>query len=216
MMKEITDMPYHEFIMMKLMEKVGLELFWAAWGGVYAAPTIGTPNPSATWVDVLDGFINLLQTEVTASAIPVVATGTLTSSNIVSKLELVGNELGGVTTDGTGVMFVSRKAYRLYAQSDNTVGRFISFRELDGPITLRGTGIKVIECPALDKAGKPNAIIATTMNNMFMGTDVLDSRNQIEIQKYERSIKVLIDGTWGSQIALVDKVNNPIVVNDQI
>lgn len=214
-MKTWEEVPFAEFIMQKIMERIGENVRQATWQGVY--------NASGTTVNAIcDGFITLATAGVAAGKIPTVATGGVTTSNVIAKLDEYPEALGDAFSTKKGYLHVPRKVFEMYTKADPTaVGRTMSLSEVPGAnnqnldaVYLRGTDIKVVKNHYLSHSDTASQIICTTENNLFCGTDTMGSFNQIRFQEENRSIKMLLDGKWGVQYALAHATHAPLIASD--
>ena len=214
-MKNWEDVPFAEYIMQKIMERVGENVRQASWQGVY--------NASGTAVnDICDGFSTLVAAGVAAGNIPTVATGGITTSNVIAKLDEYPEALGDAFSTKQGYLQVPRKVFEMYTKADPTaVGRMMSISEIPGgnpqnldAVYLRGTDIKVVKNPYLSHSDTASQIICTTENNLFCGTDTMSELNNIRFQEFDRGIKMLLDGKWGVQYALAHATHAPLIASD--
>lgn len=203
--KDPFDLPFEGFIMQYISEKVAENLHLkSVYAGTYNAS--GT-TPGAT----MDGFLKIIADEITATNIVPVATGVITSSNIIDKAEAVYDALGeaykGIPTE----MKVSpqlfdwynRKYRSLYGANNNYDGM------KQGRLLLDGTNCEIVRSPGL---GSSQRMICTAKENMVYGCDTADSFN-LEVQRENRSIKILGDFKAGVQFKEINA--NALAVNDQ-
>lgn len=206
--------PFHQFLMEKIVEKIKAELRKAIWKGVYNGAGTG-------WIDICDGFLKKIADDVTAAKIVEVTTGVVTSANAVASIEATVKGLGDEYQDRPGKCIVSPTIFDWYIKTDGTtIGRSITFNELSGgtnqggqaKVIIRGTNVELVKETAL---GTSQRIIAVTDENLFMGTDTVNDYNNIRVQEFERSIKLMVDGKIGTEYALANSDYRPISVNDQ-
>lgn len=214
-MKNWEDVPFAEYIMMKIMDRIQENIHRATYRGIY--------NASGTAVnDICDGYVKIITDLVAAGKVATVASGTIDTSNVISKLDEYAEALGDAYAAGKGYIHVPRKVFEMYTKADPTaVGRTMSISEVPGTngsnldsVYLRGTDIKVVKNIYLNHGEDDSEIFCTTGNNLFAGTDTVSEFNNIEFQIFDRSIKMLLDGKWGTQIALANTDYDPIVASD--
>jgi hypothetical protein len=212
--KDWVDVPFYQYIIEQVMKTVRKEVRLATWRGVYNAG--GT-----TWVATCDGVLKKLTDAVTATQVVEVVTGVVTAANVLNAVEEVARGLGDAYASEPGVVVVSRTLFNWYISiKESDAGRSLSINELSGgtngagqaQIYVRGTNLRLVMEPAL---GASQRIIAMTENNLHAGTDTLSEINQIDFQKFNRGIKMLLDFKWGVEFALINQAHKPIAINDQ-
>lgn len=208
------NMPFYQFLMTKIIEKIKRELRYATWKGVYNAA--GT-----AYLDICDGYLAKIAADITAGGIVPVVTGAVTAANVIASIEATAAGLGVDYKDQPGKCIVSPTLFGWYVKSTETaVGRHMGFNELSGGtnepgqnrVFLRGTNIELISEPAF---GASQRIVVSTDNNLVAGTDSLSEINDIKVQEFNRSIKLLLDGKWGVDYKLANATYKPISTNDQ-
>lgn len=208
------NFPFYEFLVNKIVEKIQRELRFAIFQGVYN-------GAGTTWAAICDGLLKKITDDVAAGNIIEVTTGVVTASNVLAAVELTVRGMGADYKDQPGKCIVSTTLYEWYiSTTEDNVGRSLRFNELSGDtnkpgqakIFVRGTNIELVQEPAM---GNSQRIIATTADNLFMGTDTVSEFNSIRAQEFERSIKLMIDGKIGTDYALANATYKPISVNDQ-
>lgn len=208
------NFPFYEFLMNKIVQKIQRELRFAVFQGVYNGSGSG-------WADICDGLLKKIADDVIAGNIIEVNTGVVTASNVLQCIEDTVRAMGVDYKDQPGKCIVSPTLFEWYISiSEDKAGRSVGFNELSGGtnapgqkgIFVRGTNIELVQEPAM---GSSQRIIATTADNLFVGTDTVDEFNSIRAQEFERSIKLMIDGKIGTDYALANNTYKPISVNDQ-
>lgn len=212
--KNWEDVPFYQYITDQILKTVRKEIRLATWRGVYNAG-------GSTWSDTCDGVLKKVTDAVTAGQLTEVVTGAVTAANVLNAVEAVARGLGDAYAEEPGVVVVSRTLFNWYISiKESDAGRSLSINELSGgtngagqaQVYVRGTNLRLVMEPAL---GTSQRIIAYTENNLHAGTDTLSEINQIDFQKFNRGIKMLIDFKWGVEFALVNTVHKPVAVNDQ-
>ena len=100
---------YEEVMVPKLIE----ELNQIAWAGVYAAPTDGT---AASALSAVDGYDKIIKDAITASSVTPIATGTLSPTTMVDKVETFVDGIPQPYRDTPGVILMSATRARQYAR----------------------------------------------------------------------------------------------------
>ena len=212
------DLPFEQYIMNYIRKRAQNNIrLRAHYKGVYNAS--GTAP-----IDIMDGLLTLIETEVAAGQITPITTGALTSSNIIDSVELVfdglGDEYKEVETimlcSPTNFMKYTRKYRSLYGANNDYDGM-----TNQGSVPIDGTMCKLKREPGLTGM---DALVCTLVENLKYGVDSLGEESDIKSQVFERTIKLMIDAKSGVQISdlgtqdsLTDPndFNRAIAVNDQ-
>jgi len=205
--KNLEDIPFHQFLVDEIVKKIKSELHKATYKAVYDAN-------GDNWADICNGFLKLITDDIADSNIATVTTGAITSANVVSAVEAVAFGLGDAYKANPGFVQMSSTLYQWYiTATEANVGRSMHFTELSqGKLFVRGTQIELINNPDL---GASQRIFAYGADNLFVGTDTLADINNFDVQRYDRSLKILVDGKWGVNYALANTTNKPISANEQ-
>lgn len=213
-MKEAEDIPFYQFIIEQVMKQIRHELRLATWRGVRNANGTG-------WADICDGVLKKLTDAATAAEIVEVTTGAVTPANVLDAVEKVARGLGDAYADQPGYVVVSRTLFDWYVSiKESDAGRSIMLNELSGAtnaagqssVYVRGTNLRLVKEPAF---GASQRIVAYTESNLHAGTDTLSEINNMDFQKFDRGIKMLVDFKWGTQFALMNAIHKPVSINDQ-
>ncbi|MGB4775710.1 MAG: hypothetical protein WBP45_11085 [Daejeonella sp.] len=200
-----TDLPFEKFIMDYISQKIAENLLLkAVYGGTYNAA--GT-----TAAATMDGFLKLIADEITATTIAPVVTGAITSTNVIDKLELVYDSLGEAYKGMPTEMKVNpqifdwynRKYRSLYGANNNYDGM------KTGSLLLDGTSCMVVREPGLVSSQR---VMASQKENFVYMCDSIDSF-EMDIQKFDRTLKILIDFKGGVQLKEINA--RALAVNDQ-
>jgi len=200
-MKKPSDfqtLPFEAFLMDTIIKKAKENIrLNAIYKGVYNAA--GT-----TAKDTMQGFEKLLSLALAASEIEGVVTGAITQTNILDKLLLTYDS--GLNDAYKGVVTVCDLA----TQHFDWVAR--KFQPVINTSLVVTDGAAALKMPMLTEMPLPgtNAILRrepgksatepwvfTPKENMYMGVD--SSVFNIDIQKFNRSLKILIDFKYGVQ-----------------
>lgn len=198
------DIPFEGDIMDYIGRKIKENLILKAiYKGVYNAS--GT-TPGAT----MDGYLKLISNGVTATTIAPTVTGAITASNVVTAIEAVYDDLGEAYKGGATEIKVAPQIFDWYGRkfrsdfgsNQDYKGITMNRRQLDG------TNAVIVREPGL--AGSQR-IIATPFENMVYGID--SATFNMDIQKFNRTIKILIDFKGG--VIFKETHGNALSVNDQ-
>jgi hypothetical protein len=210
--KDWQDVPFYEWIAREIVKKSKEQIRKATFQGV--RNTAGT-----SFLDICDGLLEVRKQGITATLIPTVETGAITASNVVASIEKVAKAIGDGYAEQEGYMPVNRTIYDWYVTADETqFGRSMQLNELVGgngqqskSVYIRGTAIKLVKEPAM---GASQVLTVYTADNLWAGTDTLNNLNNMDFEKFERSIKVMIDFKWGLNFGMLHATAKPVVTND--
>lgn len=213
--KDWVDVPLEEYMVKGIMMKVQENIRKASFRGVYN-------GAGTTFSAICDGFVTLMKADVAANKIPTVALGAVNASNVIAKLELMAQELSDEYSNQLVYMHVSRKVWDMYITADPTsVGRMMNIVDVPGmspanrqEIYLRIGNIKLVRNIDLVHADDETEIFCTIENNLIVGTNTQSDMNEIKFQEFNRSIKMMMDGTWGVNYALANTTKKPIICSD--
>jgi hypothetical protein len=207
------DIPLEQYIMNYIIAKVQENIrMKALYKGVYNAS--GT-----TPTDIFNGILKIIADELTAGSITAVVTGAITSANVIDKMLLVydgldeayKNTLTNMPVNSTIFDWAIRKFNPILntslistdTQAMQNGGRINQF-------PLPGTNCVVVREPGLQTSQR---IHVTTPDNKIYMTDSMGEENNIKIQEFERSLKLMIDAKGGVDFKQVG--NYCLRVNDQ-
>jgi hypothetical protein len=213
--KDWVDVPLEQYMMQGILMKVQENLRKATFRGEYDAN--GT-----SFLDICDGFVTLMKADVAANKIPTVALGAVNPANVIQKTDLMAQELSDEYANQLVYMHVSRKVWDMYITADPTsVGRVMNMTDVPGmspanrqDVYLRIGNIKLVRNIDLVHTDDATEIFCTIDNNLIVGTNTESDMNQIEFQKFNRGIKMLMDGSWGVNYALANNTKKPIICSD--
>ena len=219
-MKDWEDIPFYAYFMMKIQEKMKEELYYATW-------TARMANATTTYTSIVDGIITLLKADIALGNVSQVGSGNaITSGNVVTELELIGDGVSAANAATPTYMYVSPTVAKWYIRADaSAIGRggaeFNGIAHAMNPMgfpefTLRGTNIRIVAVPALAQSltGLNNeAVIVSQGENIVVGTDSMNEINEMDFQKVDRYIKILVDFKWGVNYRLANTARKPIFVN---
>ena len=197
------------YVVAKLHENIRLQ---ALYKGVYNAA-------GATPVAIFDGVITKLAAEILAGNINPVVTGAITEANVVDKLLLVYDALGEAYKSVPTIMPVAPTIFDWYSRKfmpvlNSALVATDSAAALASPLMNRmpisGTNAVLLREPGL--AGSQR-LHCTPVENIVYGTDSLGDSNNIRIQEFERTLKLMIDGKGGVEFKEIH--SRALAVNDQ-
>lgn len=186
------DIPFEQYIMNHIIAKIHENIrMKALFAGTYNSA--GT-TPGA----IMDGLKKLIADEITATTITPVTTGAVTSSNIITSLEAVYDAIGEAYKNTETQALVSPTLFDWYTRKYRTdFGGNMDYNGMAiGSLRLDGTSCIVKREPGLTGSQR---IIVTPKSNIVYGVDSLADTNNMEVQKFDRTIKILIDGKSGVQ-----------------
>lgn len=194
------DIPYEQFFWEQLALKLGSEINHQS---VFA----GVLNPAGnSTTDVATGFGKIIADEITASNLDnVVATGAITATNAVSKLESMAKALPAAYRKPD----VRLKMYMSYAVSDLFLEdyrtRYGGVYDMEY-IRKKLDGFQNIELVPAGWLNNSQRVILTPMENLVMGTDLISDLNKIEMVKDIRTLKLAIHFILCYEIADLESI----------
>jgi hypothetical protein len=213
--KDWEDVPFYQFIVEQILKKVQGNIRKASYRGVYDAG-------GSTFTDICDGFVTLMKADVTAGNIPTVTLGSVTTTNVIEKLETMAKDISAEYSNELVYMNVSREVFDMYVTADPTaVGRMMYINEVPGQspasrqeIYLRVGNVKLVRNIDLVHTSPKTEVFCTIDQNLVVGTNTMSDLNEIRFQEFERGVKMLMDGTWGVNYALANSTYKPIICSD--
>lgn len=214
--KEWTDVPFHEFIMQRILTQAQRDLRKATIRGVL--------NPSGTgFLDICNGFVTLMKADVTAGKIPTVDLDAINTGNVIEKLETMAKEATEAYREEGMLMHVPSKVWDMYMTADpTTIGRMMQFNEAPGggeprmtrSVYLRIGNTRLVENADLVYDVESSEIFMTRAGNLIVGTHSYTETNSFDFQKSHRAIDMMMDFSWGVNYALANVTNKPIICSD--
>ena len=208
---DVYKLPFETFIMDYVVKKAKENMrLKAHFKGVYNPPT---PPAVSTTVDTMNGFLKLVQDEITATNITPIATGVITQVNVIDALEQVHDGLDEVYQYLPTKMFVSPAIFRMYTKAyRDQYGANTDYKGMDISREVMLDGRDCIVCSEPGLAGSQR-VICSPKDNFVYGTDSTSDVNKIIIEKEKRALNILID--WRSGVQFAQIAGNCLAVNNQ-
>jgi hypothetical protein len=209
---DVFDLPFEQYIILSILKKIQEKMHLLAfYKGVYNAG--GT-----TTADVMNGFNKLITDLIAATTITATATGAITSGNVISKLELLCDEIDPAYEDmGNWEMTVNPEIFNWYWKARRTaygVGNLSDLYSGDmrkkDRLDIEGYNVTLVKEHGL---GTSQRICLTPRENKLLGFDSETDLNNMLFQQFERTLKILIDFKFGAQFMLAK--DGYLIVNDQ-
>lgn len=204
------DLPFEAYIMNAIAAKAQEKLYMdASYAGVYNA--VGT-----TTADVTNGFLKLVADLITATTITPVTTGAVTAANVVTSVEAVCDAVEAkFRTQGGWELKVSDTIFNWYWKKrrelyPNLIQSYSGNIGLINSLPIEGYNVTLVREIAL---GSSQRMIATPHDNMGYLFDSESDMQNMEIQKFNRGLKILMDFKAG--FGFVRALDGYLVVNDQ-
>jgi hypothetical protein len=205
------DMPFEQFIWSYIIQKAKENIHLQ---GIFRGEYDAT---GTTPIDTMDGFLKLVADEIGDSNITPVLTGPITENNVVASLLKVYDSLGEAYKNQTAVMKVNPQIYDWYSRkfapvlNSSLVATDVAAM-LANPLTrsmpLSGTNAILQREPGL---GQSQRVMCSLKENFVLGVDTLNNYS-FDVQKFDRSIKILIDFKVGVQFKEIH--GRALAVND--
>jgi len=201
------DMPFEAFIFdyinSKIKENMRLK---AIYRGIYNAAGTGP-------ADTMDGYLNLIADEITATNIAPVVTGVITATNVVDKVEMTYDALGEAYKNGESIMKCSPTIFSWYVRKYRLdFGGNMDYAGMPKNrrrVLIDGTNCELVAEPGF---GTSQRLVASRADNFVYGVDSASGYN-VDIQKENRKLKVLIDFKAGVNFKQIHA--RGLAVNDQ-
>lgn len=207
-----SDWPFAAYVMEKIMAKLQQEFEVAVWQGVEET----TPSAGDYLRQTFDGYLQIIKESLTAGDINAVATGSISSSNIIAKLrDMWAAVLSQYKENGTDILMsyamydtyriAYKDAYKIdpaYIDITNSGYRGVQFE-------LGNGNTRII--PVNGMAGS-NRIVITPRENLAIGIDD-GSDFTFRVQEDIRELQFAMDFRMGAQILM--QKDGILVVNDQ-
>lgn len=200
----VYDLPFEDFmiqrVLAKLVDQIERSLKWK-----------GALNASGTaTADIADGFETKMAADITATTIPaanVFAGAAITASNALAQFHGV---LDKVASENPEYLMQDLVCY---AAPENIKFYWENYRSTHGALPYNNefkkrflNDMENIEMiPQIGLSGDDRVII-TPRRNFAIGTDALERIGNIEIEKRERAIHLLVDFKIGFEYALADLI----------
>jgi hypothetical protein len=187
--------PFEQFVMNYIIAKINENIrLQSTYKGVYNAA--GT-----TPLDVFNGWLKLIADEVTAGNIVPIVTGAITSVNVVDKLLAVHDGLGEAYKASPTEMPVNSTIFDWYTRKFTPVlnANLVAMdptgaRPLLNEVMLTGTNCLLVREAGL---GTSQRVHVTPKENRVYGCDSIGEENNIRVQEFERTIKLMVDAKSG-------------------
>jgi hypothetical protein len=207
------DLPFEQYIFDYIIQKVHNNVRMSAlYNGIYNA---GGTAP----VDIMNGLKKLIADEITATTITPITTGVVTEANVIASLLAVYDGIGDAYKNVPTQMIVSNQLFDWYTRKYNPISNTslvvddinkLSNAHLN-QFPLAGTNCVLKREPGM---GASQRIICTPKTNMVYGTDSFGEENNIKVQEFERTIKIMIDAKSGVNFKQINA--NALAVSEQV
>jgi hypothetical protein len=165
----------------------------------------------------MNGVNKLVLDELASTNLTATATGAITFANVLEKIELLADAASSVAAYATmeKEVVVNNQIFNWYwkarrAAYPNLVNVYEGSISNINELAIEGYNAKLVREHGL---GTSQRIVVTPKDNKVLGFDALSDWNNIVLQPFERTIKVMIDFKCGFNFAYM--YNGSIVVNDQ-
>lgn len=209
-----TDIPFEQFIMQQVIKKARRAMLnLAIYRGVYNVAGVTTAS-------TMNGFLKIIADEITAGKIIPVVTGAITQANCVDKLLLTYDALGDEYKEEGVMQRVNSTIFDWVYRKLNPITN-PTLVATDDLAKMKAAKVNYITLPGANCTlaretglGTSQRVITCLKDNMSYGTDSTGDSGNVEIQRSERSLKLLIDFKAGVEFNEIHK--NALAVNDQV
>jgi hypothetical protein len=197
-----TDIPFAKFVNEKVAEKVGQEVNDGAY---LAAKGAGTSVATS-----FDGIGTLIAAAITATTLTPIATGAITNTNAVAKVELMMKAMPTAYRKAGFNLYVSYDVFDKYNEDYREKYSKNYEMNADGYFYIDNTGRKVKLMP-VSWMGTSQRIIATPKENLLAGVDALADQDKLHVDTELEIVK------WRMLFAVGFQIRDlaAIKVNDQ-
>jgi hypothetical protein len=208
-MKKATDpwdLPFEAFIMNYINSKITEEIrLKTLYKGVYNAA--GTAP-----ADNFHGYLKLIVDEITATNITPIVTGAITAANVIDKVELTYDGLGDAYKAKPTIMKAAPVIFDWYVRKYRVdYGKNLDYSGMaKNKVTIDGTMCDLVREPGLTGSQR---LICSPKENFVYGVDST-SGYSMDVQKFDRTLKILIDFKAGVEFAQIHA--RALAVNDQV
>jgi hypothetical protein len=203
------DFPFESFIFQKIAEKKSNEIEKAWWTGDKAA----TPASTDPLTSVINGWLTLIADDLAAGTpklTPVPTSGgAITTSNAISLLESMYDQLQPELQDIEFGVFVSPKVYSLYQRAYRDANSKYTDNAQRGRMKLDFCDGELIRTPGM---GSSSRVLMTPKENLHYGYDGLSDKDLFSFEKDHRSLHFWSDFLMGVEFGIFEQ--GYIVVND--
>lgn len=199
------EMPITRFIMDEMLRQQAEEREDSIiFTGVYAAPTPGTAGAASTSVD---GLHEYLKDAITAGTLVPKALGSFTTSDIFEYFEEFFSEIPSKFFRRPLLMYVAPEHYLSYGRDKRANFQFQQQMQ-----QLLGIDFSMLTIKPVHAMAGSNRLIITVPNNLARMVGKVGPGQNMDVQPYERTVKVLTD--WREAYGVRDL--EYIWVNDQV
>lgn len=207
--KDRKDWPLVKYIVDKhILPQMVEDLNIAMCRGSFVAPTPGTAGNS---IATMNGLQTIVTAEITATNIVPIVTGAITASDGLDKIELFADGIDPLFSDKGGVIFCSKSVERFYKSDYRATFGTQNSQEAKNNTKLDNYNIELV---GLSGWGTSQRLLFTptgATGNLLYLYDKIFTPSSFEVQKEDRSVKLLTDFHTGVGFNTLDAV----FVNDQ-
>lgn len=194
------DFPFQAFVIQMIMDQMYEDFTTeVVWNGRYLGPISGAPNNPA---DTADGFREIIRDEIIAGAMPVYATGLLTSATALDGLRQFVKDQLDTAGKRRRLHYCYCSIETLDAYQENYEDSIGSYRHADDAYNL--TRIHGTNCFLVPQDGlSGSALVMARPDNLHVG---MDGPPALVLDYTSRELKVEIDWKYGFQVASVTEL----------
>ena len=180
------DIPLEDFTMEAIQERIIDDLEIAIWTGTYNAS--GT-TPAAT----MDGILTLITAAIVATEIPagnVYDGEAIDVSNAFDQVKGIREKIAPEYRQKEMLCLMSQSVYDLYLEAYRAEAGAVVYNKDYDQMYVEGTRAKIVVVPGM---GTSQRVVFTPKDNLVYGYDVDSVGSNIEVQPFDRTLKIMGD-----------------------
>jgi hypothetical protein len=186
------DLPFEQLLMERLVSQAGADMELS---GIYKGVYNGAGTTPA---DTIDGLLTIVAACIVSGEIPAgnvyASGGAITATNAVAQFEGVKALIPDWYVNQPLKCFVSRFVKECYEKDYQTRNNALPYNTTYKKTVIEGTEIELVQATGMTGSQR---IIITPMENVAFGDH---TEGSIDVQKFDRSLKVLGDFGYGIDI----------------
>lgn len=156
--------------------------------GSYVAPTTGTAGNS---IDSMDGLLTIITREIDdLERIVPIATGAITSSNALAKVELFADSIDPLVSDKGGIILCSNTVARYYKTNYRATFGLTNDQAAKNNVMLDNYNIRLVP---INGFGTSQRLVFVTQGNLIHLYDQIISPSSFKVEENRRVVDIMAD-----------------------